>query len=118
MTMGQIPSMAAAAPAINPWLTHAWTGGNGGPNCGRAPMRLQTPAMAAPPAKQSDIELPDLGATAALARKLAELAWPGAVIGLSGPLGSGKTTFARAFIEAAAERFRVPPSPLDRRPSI
>ena len=43
-------------------------------------------------------------ATARLAARLAPLAAPGDVIGLSGSLGSGKTTFARAFIRARLDR--------------
>ena len=50
-------------------------------------------------------ELPDLAATAALAAELAGLALPGDVLALSGDLGTGKTTFARAFIESLAQRF-------------
>ena len=46
------------------------------------------------------INLPDENATAALAAELAACARQGDVIGLSGPLGSGKTSFARAFIRA------------------
>lgn len=46
------------------------------------------------------IDLPDETATAALATELAACARQGDVIGLSGPLGSGKTTFARYFIGA------------------
>jgi tRNA threonylcarbamoyladenosine biosynthesis protein TsaE len=46
------------------------------------------------------IDLPDENATAALATALAARARQGDVIGLSGPLGSGKTTFARYFIAA------------------
>ncbi|MCC2099139.1 MAG: tRNA (adenosine(37)-N6)-threonylcarbamoyltransferase complex ATPase subunit type 1 TsaE [Hyphomicrobiales bacterium] len=42
--------------------------------------------------------LPDEDATAALAEKIATLAGAGAVVTLSGDLGAGKTTFARAFI--------------------
>lgn len=58
--------------------------------------------MAAPqPCPQSiTLELPDESATAALARRIAGLAAAGDVIALSGELGSGKTTFARAFINA------------------
>lgn len=46
--------------------------------------------------------LPDLAATGALARRLAPHLGPGDVIGLAGPLGAGKTTLARAVIEALA----------------
>ncbi len=45
-------------------------------------------------------DLPDAAATDELARELAVLARPGDVIGLFGDLGTGKTTFARAFIHA------------------
>ncbi|MFQ5765674.1 MAG: tRNA (adenosine(37)-N6)-threonylcarbamoyltransferase complex ATPase subunit type 1 TsaE, partial [Rhodospirillales bacterium] len=48
------------------------------------------------------VELADEAATAALAAKLAARARPGDVLALSGPLGSGKTVFARAFINARA----------------
>lgn len=49
-----------------------------------------------------EIRLPDESATAALARRLAPLARRGDVIALFGDLGSGKTSFARAFINALA----------------
>ncbi len=45
-------------------------------------------------------DLPDPSATADLAGRLAAHARPGDVIALSGDLGSGKTSFARAFIKA------------------
>ena len=48
--------------------------------------------------------LPDLKATQALAARLAGVARSGDVIALSGPLGAGKTEFARAFIRALARR--------------
>ena len=54
------------------------------------------------------IELPDEAATCALAADLARHTRQGDVIGLSGPLGSGKTTFARAFIGAAIAVGEVP----------
>jgi tRNA threonylcarbamoyladenosine biosynthesis protein TsaE len=54
------------------------------------------------------IDLPDEQATAALATELAARARQGDVIGLSGPLGSGKTTFARYFIGARMGASEVP----------
>jgi tRNA threonylcarbamoyladenosine biosynthesis protein TsaE len=57
------------------------------------------------------LELPDEAATAGLARRLAARARPGDVIGLQGELGSGKTTFARAFIRALGSGDEEVPSP-------
>jgi len=54
------------------------------------------------------IDLPDERATAALAADLARLARRGDVLGLSGELGSGKTSFARAFIGARLGPNEVP----------
>jgi tRNA threonylcarbamoyladenosine biosynthesis protein TsaE len=54
------------------------------------------------------IDLPDEAATSALAANLASRARRGDVIGLSGALGSGKTTFARAFIAARSGAGEVP----------
>jgi len=45
-------------------------------------------------------ELPDLRATGALAARLTGLARAGDAILLEGPLGAGKTAFARAFLRA------------------
>jgi tRNA threonylcarbamoyladenosine biosynthesis protein TsaE len=67
------------------------------------------------PAVPIAIDLPDETATAALAAGLAACARGGDVIGLSGPLGSGKTTFARYFIgarmRASARASQEVPSP-------
>ncbi len=58
--------------------------------------------MAAPQSapKNWTFELPDEAATTNLARDLAAIARAGDVIALLGDLGSGKTAFARAFINA------------------
>ena len=57
------------------------------------------------------VELPDEAATAGLAARLAGRVRRGDVIGLSGPLGSGKTSFARAFIRAYGTGAEEVPSP-------
>ena len=57
------------------------------------------------------LDLVDEAATAALAARLARLARRGDVIALDGPLGSGKTAFARAFIHARAAPPEEVPSP-------
>ena len=46
--------------------------------------------------------LPDLAATEALAARAAAVARPGDALLLEGPLGAGKSAFARAFLRAAA----------------
>ncbi len=53
--------------------------------------------------------LADEAATRELAVRLAAAARAGDVFGLSGPLGAGKTTFARAFIAARAVLAGVEP---------
>jgi tRNA threonylcarbamoyladenosine biosynthesis protein TsaE len=45
------------------------------------------------------VDLPDLDATNAFGRRLGERLLPGAVIGLIGPLGAGKTHLVRAIAE-------------------
>ncbi len=54
------------------------------------------------PASIVELELEGEAATQALAAALAARARPGDVIALSGPLGAGKTSFARGFIRARA----------------
>ena len=64
-----------------------------------------TPALgqiAGMPAATRLIELPSLAATESLAAAVAALARSGDVILLAGPLGAGKSTFARAFLRAAS----------------
>lgn len=57
------------------------------------------------------VDLVDEEATANLAQQLARLARPGDVIALEGPLGSGKTAFARAFIQSLVGVDEEVPSP-------
>lgn len=54
--------------------------------------------------------LPDEAATAALARRMAELLDSGMVLYLHGPLGAGKTSFARALLTTlgVGERVKSP----------
>jgi tRNA threonylcarbamoyladenosine biosynthesis protein TsaE len=49
-----------------------------------------------------DLILSDLQATSALAARVAALVRPGDAILLEGPLGAGKSAFARAFLRAAS----------------
>ena len=63
------------------------------------------------------IELPDEAATARLARGVAALALPGDAIALLGELGSGKTAFARAFINALPAPGGTTPAAFEEVPS-
>lgn len=65
-------------------------------------------AVLQPRAETLRIDLPGPAATAALGRRLAGLARGGDVIALSGDLGVGKTSFARAYINALPGLAGVP----------
>lgn len=54
------------------------------------------------------IALPDLAATEALGARIAAALQPGDVVALSGGLGAGKTTLARAIIAALGHAGEVP----------
>lgn len=57
---------------------------------------------------RTTIDLPDLAAMEALGARIATNMRPGDVIALSGPLGAGKTTLARAILRAAGHAGEVP----------
>ena len=75
--------------------------------------------MAAPQLRPEELsfELPDEAATARLAQSVAALARPGDVIALFGELGSGKTAFARAFINALPAPGGTTPAAFEEVPS-
>jgi tRNA threonylcarbamoyladenosine biosynthesis protein TsaE len=55
-----------------------------------------------------NIDLPDLDAVQALGKRIASRLQPGDVVALSGGLGAGKTTLARAIIAALGHGGEVP----------
>jgi tRNA threonylcarbamoyladenosine biosynthesis protein TsaE len=57
------------------------------------------------------VDLPDEAATVRLGTRLAALARPGDVLLLTGTLGAGKSTLARAFIRALTSPGEEVPSP-------
>ena len=68
-------------------------------------------AARAEAATSATLDLPDEAATAALAGRLAAVARRGDVIALQGDLGTGKTAFARAFVNALPGGVEEVPSP-------
>ncbi|MDR7103443.1 tRNA (adenosine(37)-N6)-threonylcarbamoyltransferase complex ATPase subunit type 1 TsaE [Croceicoccus sp. BE223] len=55
-----------------------------------------------------EIALPDMAATEALGRGIADRLRPGDVVALTGGLGAGKTTLARAIVAALGHEGEVP----------
>ena len=72
---------------------------------------MSCPAESPPQPARLTLELEDESATADLARLLAEQARPGDIYALFGNLGAGKTSFARAFINALPGESEDVPSP-------
>jgi len=58
-----------------------------------------------------EIDLPDEAATKALGEKLAGVLHPGDAVCLTGPLGAGKSTLARALVRALTSPDEEVPSP-------
>ncbi len=72
---------------------------------------MSCPAESPPQPSSLTLELEDESATAAFAQLLAQQARPGDVYALFGDLGVGKTSFARAFINALPGETEDVPSP-------
>ncbi len=90
-------------------MRHLTADASSGSGAYAKPMTIIQAALA-----RTELALRDIAATNELAAQVARLSAPGDVIGLSGDLGAGKTTFARAFIEARAA---VHGEPVDEVPS-
>ena len=59
-------------------------------------------------AAEIDVKAPDEAATLALAARIAAILRAGDVVTLTGPLGAGKSTLARAILRALGEEGEVP----------
>lgn len=68
----------------------------------------RSPTSTPPAPERVCFDLTDISATRLLAERIFALARPGDVIALAGPIGAGKTTFARFFIAAAGYTEEVP----------
>jgi tRNA threonylcarbamoyladenosine biosynthesis protein TsaE len=80
-------------PSFQAYFRHACVAKN------KIPHQLPTSEELALVTATNSIDLPDIEATFRFGRAFGTLLFPGAVIGLVGPLGAGKTHLARAIAE-------------------